>query len=111
MPLVGSRLRHHAHVATHASIFGGDDTLDYLHLADGFGTHDLDFGEVPVHSEHLRARIAARTTAVDGGAHRAAAQAVQLVTRAAHRVRSEVVSAQAGPGGSDDRRHIAIDHR
>src|SRR5262245_12969657 len=110
MPLVGSRLRDHAHMAAHATIFGGDDTLDYLHFADGFGAHDLDFRKVPVHAEHLRARIAASTTAVDGGAHRSSAQAVQFVTRAAHGVGSEVVSAQAGPRGSDDCRDIAIDH-
>src|SRR5262245_4710457 len=106
MPLVGSGLCDHAHMAAHASIFGGDDTLDYLHLADGFGAHDLDFGKVPVHAEHLGARIAASTTAVDGGAHRAAAQPVQFITRAAHCVGSEVVTAQAGSGGSDDCRHI-----
>src|SRR5881296_2873491 len=108
MPIVRSRLRYHAHMATHASVFRRNDALDYLYFADGFGAHDLDFGEVPVHAQHLGARIAARATAVDGGAHRAAAQPVQLVTGAAHGVGSEVVSAQAGPRSSDDRRHIAI---
>src|SRR5215813_14506037 len=111
MPLVGARLRDHAHLATHASVFGGDDTLDDLHLADGLGAHDLDFGKVAVHAEHLGTRIAARTTAVYCGAHRAAAQPVQFVTRAAHCVGGEIVSAQAGPSRSDDCCHIAIDHR
>src|SRR5262249_7818024 len=111
MPLVGARLRDHAHVATHASVFGGVDALDDLHLADGLGAHDFDFGKVPVHAEHLRARITARTTAVDSGAHRASAQPVQFVTRAAHGVGGEVISAQTGSSGSDDCRHVAIDHR
>src|SRR5262249_54540365 len=102
VPLVGSRLRDHADVATHAAIFGGDDTLDDLHFSDGFGAHDLDLCKVAVHAEHLRARIAAGTAAVDAGAHRSAAQPVQFVARAAHGVGSEVVPAQAGPGGSDD---------
>src|SRR5215475_8777360 len=107
MPIVRSRLRDHADVTTHASVLRGDDALDYLYFTDSFGAHDLDFGKVPVHTQHLRARIAARTTAVNRGAHRAASQPVQLVTRAAHCVGSEVVSAQAGPGGSDDRCDIA----
>src|SRR5262249_17354642 len=111
MPIVRSRLRDHADVTTHASVFRRDDALDYLYFTDSFGAHDLDFGNVPVHAQHLRASIAARTSAVDRGAHRAASEPVQLITRAAHCVGSEVVSAQARPGGSDDRRDIAIDHR
>src|SRR5215831_5795029 len=102
MPIVRSRLCDQAHMATHSAIFRRDDALDDLYFTNGFGAHHLNFGKVPVHAEHLRTRIAACAASVHSGAHGAAAESIQLITGAAHRIRSEVVSAQARTGVRDD---------
>src|SRR5437899_10819238 len=100
MPIVRSRLCDHAHMATHPAIFRRDDALDDLYFTNGFGAHHLNFGEVAIHAEHLRTRIAACAASVHSGAHRAAAESIQLVTRAAHGVGSEIVPAQARPAAA-----------
>src|SRR5437867_12346100 len=97
MPIVRSRLCHHAHMATHPAIFRRDDALDDLYFTNGFGAHHLNFGKVPVHAEHLRPRIAACAASVYSGAPRAAAESIHLVTCAAHGLGREIVPAQAGP--------------
>src|SRR5207249_8811706 len=80
VPVVRSRLCSHVQISTQAAVLRREHTLDDLHFADRFGTHELDLGKTAVRPEHRCRRETARVASVSAGVHRGATEPVHADT-------------------------------